>query len=33
MRKVVASEFVTLNGVVEDPSWKFQLRGDEELNE
>jgi dihydrofolate reductase len=30
MRKVVASEFVTLDGVMEDPSWTFQFTGEEQ---
>ena len=25
MRKLVVSEFVTLDGVMEDPSWTFQF--------
>jgi dihydrofolate reductase len=28
MRKVVVSEFVTLDGVMEDPRWTFQFPGD-----
>jgi len=30
MRKVVVSEFLTLDGVVEDPSWTFQFSGEEQ---
>jgi dihydrofolate reductase len=30
MRKVVVSEFVTLGGVMEDPSWTFQFSGEEQ---
>jgi len=30
MRKVVVSEFPTLDGVVEDPSWTFQFSGEEQ---
>src|ERR671917_1278583 len=30
MRKVVASEFVTLDGVMEDPSWTFQFSSEEQ---
>ena len=30
MRKVVASEFVSLDGVMEDPSWTFQFSGEEQ---
>ncbi|MGI9091148.1 MAG: dihydrofolate reductase family protein [Gemmatimonadaceae bacterium] len=30
MRKVVVSEFVSLNGVMEDPSWTFQFSGEEQ---
>ena len=30
MRKVVVSEFVTLDGVMEDPSWTFQFSGEEQ---
>lgn len=29
MRKVIASEFVSLDGVMEDPSWTFQFRSEE----
>ena len=29
MRKVIASEFVALDGVMEDPSWTFRFRGEE----
>ena len=29
MRRIVVSEFVTLDGVVEDPSWTFQSTGRE----
>ncbi len=29
MRKVIVSEFVSLDGVVEDPSWTFQSTGRE----
>ena len=32
MRRVVVSEFVTLDGVVEDPSWTFQFQGEEQEN-
>src|SRR5215207_5253882 len=30
MRKVFASEFVSLDGVVEDPSWTFQFSSEEQ---
>ena len=30
MRKVIASEFVSLDGVMEDPSWTFQFSSDEQ---
>ena len=30
MRKVVVSEFVSLDGVFEDPSWTFPFRGEEQ---
>jgi dihydrofolate reductase len=30
MRKVVASEFVALDGVMEEPSWTFQFTGEEQ---
>jgi dihydrofolate reductase len=30
MRKVVASEFVSLDGVMEDPSWEAPFRGEEQ---
>jgi RibD C-terminal domain len=30
VRKVVVSEFVSLDGVMEDPSWEFQFRGEEQ---
>ena len=30
MRKVVASEFVSLDGVMEDPSWTFQFTSEEQ---
>ncbi|HKH77140.1 MAG TPA: hypothetical protein VKA51_09315 [Rubrobacteraceae bacterium] len=30
MRKVVVSEFPTLDGVVEDPSWTFQFSSEEQ---
>ena len=30
MKKVVVSEFVTLDGVVEDPSWTFQFKPSED---
>lgn len=30
MRKVVVSEFLTLDGVVEDPGWTFQFSGEEQ---
>jgi dihydrofolate reductase len=30
VRKVIASEFVSLNGVMEDPSWIFRLGGEEQ---
>ena len=32
MRKVVVTEFVSLDGVVEDPSWTFQFAGEEQEN-
>jgi dihydrofolate reductase len=28
LRKIVVSEFVTLDGVMEEPSWTFQFPGD-----
>ncbi len=30
MRRVIASEFVSLDGVMEDPSWTFQFSGEEQ---
>ena len=30
VRKVVASEFLTLDGVMEDPGWTFQFSGEEQ---
>ena len=30
MRKLVVSEFITLDGVVEDPSWTFQFSSEEQ---
>jgi dihydrofolate reductase len=30
VRKVIASEFVSLDGVMEDPSWTFQFSSDEQ---
>ncbi len=30
MRKVIASEFVTLDGVMADPSWTFQFSSEEQ---
>jgi dihydrofolate reductase len=30
VRKVVVSEFVTLDGVMEDPSWTFQFSSEEQ---
>jgi dihydrofolate reductase len=30
VRKVIASEFVTLDGVMEDPSWTFQFSSEEQ---
>jgi dihydrofolate reductase len=30
MRKVIASEFVSLDGVMEDPSWTFQFGSEEQ---
>ncbi|MCA1707143.1 MAG: dihydrofolate reductase family protein, partial [Actinobacteria bacterium] len=30
MRKVIASEFVSLDGVMEDPSWTFQFSSEEQ---
>lgn len=30
MRKVIASEFVSLDGVIEDPSWTFQFPSEEQ---
>jgi dihydrofolate reductase len=30
MRRIVVSEFVSLDGVVEDPSWTFQFGGEEQ---
>ena len=32
MRKVIASEFVSLDGVMEDPSWTFQFSSEEQEN-
>jgi dihydrofolate reductase len=32
MRKVVVSEFVSLDGVIENPSWSLQLAGEEQQN-
>jgi hypothetical protein len=32
MRKVIVSEFLTLDGVVEDPSWTFQFSGEKQPN-
>lgn len=32
MRKVVVTEFVSLDGVVEDPGWTFQFAGEEQEN-
>ncbi len=32
MRKVVVSEFVSLDGVMEDPGWSLQLTGEEQQN-
>lgn len=32
MRKVVVTEFVSLDGVVEDPGWTFQFAGKEQEN-
>ncbi len=29
MRRVIASEFVSLDGVMEDPSWTFQFPSEE----
>ena len=29
MRRVIVSEFVTLDGVVEDPSWTFQFSSEQ----
>ena len=30
MRRVIASEFVTLDGIVEDPSWTFQFSSEQQ---
>jgi hypothetical protein len=30
MRKVIASEFVSLDGVMEDPSWTFHFGSEEQ---
>jgi hypothetical protein len=30
MRRIVVSEFVSLDGVVEDPSWTFQYGSEEQ---
>jgi dihydrofolate reductase len=30
VRKVIASEFVSLDGVIEDPSWTFQIPSEEQ---
>ena len=30
MRRVIASEFVSLDGVMEDPSWTFQFSSEEQ---
>jgi hypothetical protein len=30
VRKVVVSEFVSLDGVMEDPSWESPFRGEEQ---
>ena len=30
MRKLIVSEFVSLDGVVEDPSWTFQFGSEEQ---
>ena len=30
MRKVIASEFVALDGVIENPSWTFRFTGKEQ---
>ncbi len=30
MRKIIVSEFVTLDGVMENPSWTFQFQSDEQ---
>jgi dihydrofolate reductase len=30
VRKVIVSEFVSLDGVMEDPSWKCPFRGEEQ---
>jgi hypothetical protein len=30
MRKVVVSEFVSLDGVIEKPGWSLQLTGEEQ---
>lgn len=32
MRKVVVTEFVSLDGVVEDPGWTFQFAGEDQEN-
>ena len=30
MRKVIASEFVSLDGVIENPIWTFRFTGEEQ---
>jgi hypothetical protein len=30
MRKVIASEFVSLDGVIENPVWTFRFTGEEQ---
>jgi dihydrofolate reductase len=30
VRRVILSEFVTLDGVIEDPSWTFQFSSEEQ---
>ena len=30
MRKVIVSEFVSLDGIMEDPRWTFQFSGEEQ---
>jgi dihydrofolate reductase len=32
MRKVIASEFVTLDGVIENPDWSLRFMGEEQQN-